>query len=89
MRVLVGSKFPTGRASGMMMVRPAKVRFSIGRFVISLGVTTPLMSDFVVSMSGESAVTSTASRQVADREVEAEGHARCRRSPAPRGASPS
>ena len=61
MRVLVGSKFPTGRASGMMIVRPAKVRLSIGRFWISLGVTTPLMSDLVVSISGASAVTSTAS----------------------------
>jgi hypothetical protein len=60
MRVLVGSKLPTGRASGITTVRPANVRLSSGRFWISRGVTTPEMSDLVVSMTA-SAATSTVS----------------------------
>ena len=61
MRVLVGSKLPTGRASGMMMDRPAKVRFSMGRLATSSSVTTPLRSDRVVSMRAAEATTSMAS----------------------------
>ena len=60
-RVFVGSKLPTGRASGITIASDANVRLRTGRFWISTGVTTPLMSDRVVSTIGVLAATVTVS----------------------------
>ena len=60
-RVLVGSKPPAGRASGIVIAMLANVRLSVGRLAMSPDVTTPPISERVVSMSGAALVTVTAS----------------------------